>query len=114
MSHSITSARSLWPPGVLRQPPIDAFQQVSELRGRNRHRHVRAVTRNGRRPNKTSALQPLRIEAQALAVVPQHLDQAATPTTEHKQVAIVRITLEDFLNQDRQAVEPFALMWSST
>lgn len=91
---------------MLRQPPIDAFQQIPELGGRNRHRHVRAVARNSRRPNEASALQSLRIKAQALAIVPQHLDQATTSTAEHKQVAIVWITLEDFLDEHCQPIEP--------
>lgn len=32
------------------------------------------------------------------------------PTTEHKQVAIVRITPEDFLDQHRQAVKSLSVM----
>src|SRR5579863_339046 len=104
MSHQDTSARSLRAPGVLRQSPIDSFQQISKLRRRNRHGHLRAVARNSRRPNKASALQPLRKQAHALAVMPQHLDQTAAPPTEYKQMALVCITLEDFLDLDRQAV----------
>jgi hypothetical protein len=58
-----------------------ARDRIAELSGQG------TVASNGLRP--------------MLAVVPQHLDQAATPTTEHKQVAVVRITPEDFLNEHR-------------
>jgi hypothetical protein len=72
-------------PRVLRQTPIDAFQQISKLRRRDRHcairavalSAIRAVALSGRWPDEASALQPLRKQAHALTNVPQHLDQPA-------------------------------------
>ena len=55
-AHSIhirrSSARRLRPPGVLRHAPVDAFQQITQLRRRDRHHAVRPVTarRSGRAP----------------------------------------------------------------
>src|SRR5229473_318934 len=95
-------------PRALRQSPIDPFQQICQLRRRDRHRPIRAVVRNGRWPDKTAAFQPLREQAQALAVVPQHLDQGAAPAAEHEQMAIVGIAPERLLYQQRQSIEALA------
>ena len=76
------SANGLWTPRLLRQPPIDAFQQIAKLRRRDRHRAVRAIAGGRRRPDKTAAFQPLREQAHALAVVPQHFDQATAPAAD--------------------------------
>ena len=91
------STCSLRPPRVLRQTPVDAFQQISQLRRRDRHRPIRALARNGRWPDKTAALEPLGEQAHALAVVPQHLDQATRRPRNTEQMAIVRIALERLL-----------------
>src|SRR6266508_2775831 len=66
------SAGRLWPPRVLRQPPVNAFEKIAELRRRHRYCPIRR-----RWPDEATALQPLREQAHALAIVPQHLDQAA-------------------------------------
>src|SRR5437660_5595731 len=102
------SARGLRTPCLLRQPPVDAFQQISQLRRRDRHRAIRAIARSSRRPDEATALQPLGEQAHALAVVPKHLDQAAAPPAEHKQLAIMSIALERLLHQQCQAVEALA------
>src|SRR6266545_7548748 len=68
------SAGRLWPPCVLRQPPVNAFEKIAELRRRHRYCPIRR-----RWPDEATALQPLREQAHALAIVPQHLDQAAKP-----------------------------------
>src|SRR5947207_6769279 len=102
------SASCLRTPGVLRQTPVDAFQQISQLRRRDRHRPIRAVARNRRWPDKTTAFEPFCEQAHALAVVPKHLDQAAAAAAEHEQMAIMRVTLERLLYQQRQAVEAIA------
>jgi len=69
----------------LRQPPINSFQQISQLRWRDRHRALPAVAWSSQGPNKAAALHPLRKQAHALAIVPQHLDQGAAPAAEHEQ-----------------------------
>src|SRR5215472_723576 len=102
------SACRLRPPGVLRQPPIDAFQQISQLRRRDGHRAILAFARNGRWPDKTPAFEPFCEQAHAKTVVPQHFDQRAAPAAEHEQMASVRIALERLLHQQRQAVEALA------
>src|SRR5439155_15195416 len=102
------STRRLRSPRLLWQPPIDPFQQISQLRRLDRHRHVRAIARKGRGPDEATALQSLRKQAHALTIVPQNLDQPAAPAAEHKQMAIVRIELERLLHQHRQAIEPLA------
>src|SRR5580704_1656869 len=103
-----SSARGLRPPGVLRQTPVDPFEQIAELRRRDRHRPVRGFARNGRWPDEASALQPLGEKAHPLAVVPQDLEQATAPPAEHEQMAVVGIALEGLLHQHRQAIEAFA------
>ena len=55
MPHSAGRLRS---PRVLRHPPVDAFQQIAELRRRDRHHAVRR-----RRPDEAPALQPFRKQA---------------------------------------------------
>src|SRR5262245_10533884 len=102
------SARRLWTPAVLRQPPVDAFQQISQLRRRDRHRAIRVLAWSARWPDKSAAFEPLHEQAHALTVMPQHFDQRAPPTAEYEQMASVGIKLERLLHQQRQAVEAFA------
>src|SRR6266702_1390384 len=104
----LRSARCKRTPRVLRQTPVNAFQQISQLRRRDRHRAIRAVAGNRRWPDKTAAFQPLRVKAHALTVVPQNLDQAAAPAAEYEQMPVVRISLERLLHQQRQPIEPLA------
>src|SRR5260370_21093574 len=68
--------------------------------GRDRHRLA-----FGPGPHEATAIQPLGEQAHPLAVVPQHLDQAAALAPEHEQVATVRIPFQRLLHQQRQAVE---------
>jgi len=66
-------------PRLLRHPPVDPFQQISQLRRRDGHRSIRR-----RGPDEASALQPFGEQAHALAVVPENLDQRAAPAAEHE------------------------------
>src|SRR4029077_3040478 len=86
----------------------DPFQQISQLRRRDRHRLVRIFLRNGQWPHKAASLQPLGEQTHALAIVPEHLDQSTTPAAEYEQVAIVRVALERLLHQRCQAIEALA------
>src|SRR5713226_5279681 len=90
-------------PRVLRQTPIDPFEEVAELRRRDHHRPI-----HSRWPDEAATFQPLRKQAHALPVMPQHLDQATATAAEHEQMAVVRIALERLLYQQRQAVEALA------
>jgi len=58
-------SRSLWTPRVLRHAPVNAFQEIAELRRRDRD-----GARRHRGPDEAATLQPLGEQAQALAVVP--------------------------------------------
>src|SRR5215204_6435646 len=102
------SARRLWAPRLLWQPPVDAFKQISQLCRRDRHRVIRAVARSARRPDEAAALQPLRVQAHALAVVPQHLNQRTAPAAKDEQVPAMRIALELLLGQQRQSIKALA------
>ena len=93
------SARRLRSPRVLRHPPVDAFEQVAKLRRCDRHH---AVSR--RRPDEAASLQTFGEQAHALAVMPQHLDQSATPAAEHEQMPAMRIMFERLLHLQRQAL----------
>src|ERR1700720_677853 len=97
------SAGCLRSPGLLRHPPVDAFEQIAELRRRYCHRSVGWL-----RPYEATPLQPLGKQAHALPVMPQHLDQPATAATKHEQMPAVWVTLERLLHQQRQAIKPLA------
>src|SRR5882672_3772630 len=93
-------SRGLWTPRVLRHAPIDAFQQIAELRRRDRDGSCRR-----RGPDEAAAFQPLGEQAHALAVVPQNLDQPTAPSAKHEKLSAVRIALELLLHQERQAIK---------
>src|SRR5215470_9855385 len=99
----LRSAGSLWSPRVLRHPPIDAFQQIAELRRRDRHHTIR-----WRRPEEAASFQPLGEQAHPLPIMPEHFDQSAAPAAEHEQMPIVRIAPERLLHQQCQAIKSFA------
>src|SRR5215472_19152612 len=73
--------RQLRFPSALRAPPIDAFQKHRQLRSRQRNRAASCL-----RPHKAPALQPLREQAQPVAIEPKNFDQIATPAAEHKHL----------------------------
>src|SRR3546814_11886369 len=58
--------------GALGTPPVDAFEQHRKLRRGEAH-----LAGLGDRPDETAAVHALREEAQALAVLPEQLDQIA-------------------------------------
>src|SRR5260370_35227465 len=89
-------SRCLWTPRMLRHAPVDAFQQIAELRRRDRDDALRC-----RRPDEAAALQPLREQTHALPVVPQNLDQSPATSAHAKKLAAVRIPLDRRLNQPR-------------
>src|SRR5215468_12000453 len=93
-------SRGLWTPRVLRHAPVDAFQQIAELCRRDRDDTLRC-----RRPDEAATLQPLGEQAQALAVVPQDLDQPAAPTAKHEKLSTVWIALQLLLHQEAQAIK---------
>jgi len=78
----------------------DAFQQVAQLRRRDRHR---LILRS--RPHEAAAIQALGEQAHPLAVVPQDLHQTTALAAEHEQVTTVRVSLQRLLHQQRQTVE---------
>jgi hypothetical protein len=46
--------------------------------------------------------------------MPKDLQQSAALAAEYEQVPTVRVALQHFLHQQRQAIEAAPLMWSST
>src|SRR3954465_7251861 len=97
------SAGRLRTPGLLRHPPVDAFQQITKLRGRDGHRAI-----CWRRPQKATTLQPLGKQAHALSIMPKHFDQAAAPPAEHEQMPAVRVVPQRLLHHECQAIKTFA------
>src|SRR5258708_39749703 len=77
--------------------PMAPGEKVAALRRRDRHHAV-----GRRRPQEAAALQPLREQARALAVVPDHLQKIASPATEAKQMPAQRIAAQDLLHLQRQ------------
>src|SRR5205807_7023664 len=87
------SSHRCWSPRLLRMSPVDAGQQISELRGRDRHYSVGQA-----RPQETAPLQALREQARALTIVPDHLQQVAATTTEAKQMTAQRVAMQNLLD----------------
>src|SRR5688572_4693553 len=90
-------------PGSLRVPPIDPFEQVTEL-----CRCDRDDTIGRRRPEEATPLQALGVEREAEPVVPENLDQITSAATKGKDIARVRVATEVLLHLQRQAVHAAA------
>src|SRR5208283_163987 len=90
-------------PGFLRHSPVDARQEIGELRGRNRHDAVRDGG-----PQKPPALKPLHEQARPVAVMPNQLDQVASAPPEDPQITGMRIAPERLLHHQRQGAEALA------
>jgi hypothetical protein len=97
---NISSSGSLWTPGCLRHPPIDAGQKVRQLRNADRDYAVCQ-----RWPQKAAALQPLRKQTRALAVMPNDLDQVAAAASKNVEITNMRISLQTLLHETREARE---------
>src|SRR3546814_14534630 len=76
------------------------------------HRKLRRgeadLARLGDRPDEPAAVHALREQAQALAVIPEQLDQIAALAAEREQRARVRTLLQHLLHQHREPIEPLA------
>src|SRR3546814_4635219 len=86
--------------GALGTPPVDAFEQHRKLRRGEAH-----LAGLGDRPDETAAVHALREEAQALAVIPEQLDQIAALAAEREQRARVRTLLQNLLHQHGRSEE---------
>src|SRR3546814_6182836 len=64
--------------------------------------------RLGDRPDEPAPVHALREQAQALAIVPEQLDQIAALAAEREQRARVRTLLQHLLHQHRETIEPLA------
>src|SRR5689334_24083383 len=84
-------------PCFLRMTPVNARQEITELRRRDRHYTVGRA-----RPQEAAALQSLREQAGTLAVMPDHFQQIAAPPTKAKQMPAQRIAAQHFLHLQRQ------------
>src|SRR5215472_15861497 len=96
---SSRSARAFGPPCPLRIPPVDSFEHVGHLPRRNRND---ALLR--RRPDELPAVEPLGVERQPNAVMPEDLRQVASAPAEEVETAAVRIALQLLLNLKRQSL----------
>ena len=68
-------------PGSLWMTPVDALQEVAELRRRDRNDPVR-----GRGPGEATPFQSLGVKRQAEPVMPKHLDQIAAASAEDVEI----------------------------
>src|SRR5690606_42109328 len=94
---------SLRPPGVLRVTPVYPLQHVAELCGRQAHR-----TFLDRRPDEASPIEPLGVERQAQPIMPEDLDQGSALAAEDEEIAGVGITLQPFLDLEREPLHAAA------
>src|ERR1700704_4987986 len=99
LSASARAHRSI---GTDRRTPIDTLAQHRQLRWRQDRGPLAR-----QRPDKSPALQPLRVKAQARTVPPQNLDTIRALAAEHEQVPRMRGLLQHVLHQHGQAIESF-------
>jgi hypothetical protein len=83
-------------PGSLRVAPISCFEQVAELRRRDRHDAA-----GGRRPDETPALKPLGVKRQTEPVVPKDFDQIPSASAKDVKIAGMGIATKSFLDRKR-------------
>jgi len=62
--------------------PVDAFEQIAELRRRDRYRTIRRLW-----PDEAATLQPLGVKRHAETVMPENLDQLAVLAAEDVEIA---------------------------
>src|ERR1700681_2107915 len=86
-------------PGSLRMAPINRFEQVAELRRRDRNYPV-----GGPRPDEATPLEPLGVKRQPEPIVPKDLDQIASPSSEDVKIAGMGIPTKGFLDLQRQPI----------
>src|SRR5262249_16955843 len=82
-----------------RDAPINSFVQHRQLR---RRQDYSAFLRQ--RPDKSSALQPFRIQAQPRPVPPENFDSVGSLPAEYKQMPAIRIPLQ-FLHHHGKAIK---------
>lgn len=86
--NALSLSNGAWTPTLLRHSPVDAREQAAKLRRRDRHGPVRHGL-----SQEAAAIEPLGVQARALAVVPDHRDQVALPAAEDEQVPGMAIAL---------------------
>src|SRR5580698_1190656 len=99
-NNEYSSYRNLRRPGPLWPAPIDAFHQHRKLGSRQRY-----CTFTRLRPNEASALQSLREQTKAVAVIPKQLDRVSAPTPENKDMAREWLLLEHCLHLCAQTLK---------
>src|SRR3954453_11491343 len=87
------SSRGTRPDGVARIPPINPVQHVAQLGGGNTHH---ALARRG--PQEATLFQALRIKRHADPIVPKNFYQITAGTSEHVEIARMRIPAERLLD----------------
>jgi len=88
-------------PSLLRHAPVDPLEQHRQLCSRYADL---AVPCSG--PNKPTLLEALAKQTRALCIPPDDLQEISVPFPEHKQVAGIRVKLQNLLSLRCQRVEP--------
>ena len=83
-----------------RRSPVDAFEQHRELRRRERHR---SAGRLG--PYEATSLQPLRQQAQAITIEPQHLHHVPATAMKDKHVTRQGLLFQHSLHLRTEAMK---------
>jgi hypothetical protein len=99
----LSLSRALRPPRMLRVSPVDAFEQVTQLRGRDDNRIIL-----GGRPDEAALFQALGVERGAQPVVPKNLNELTALASEDIKIARMRIASQRLLDAQSQRVHAAA------
>src|SRR5271169_4373956 len=104
-SHQTNNIQSTSEPrriGSNRRSPINSFDQHRQLR---RSQHCGSFLGQG--PNKSTALKPFRVEAQASPIPPQDFYLVGSLAAKGKDMPVIRALLDDFLHEHGEPIESF-------
>src|SRR5262249_49034570 len=93
-------ARHLRAPGAFGHPPVDAFGQHRQLRGRHRNHAILRLW-----PHKPATIETFGIENEPLTVPPKDLQQVTAPPATAEKLAAERVLAELLRDQCRQPAE---------
>src|SRR6185312_13584625 len=99
-AEKLQSDDDLWPCRPRRGAPIDRFQKHGQLRHGQRDKPLL-----GLRPDETTTIQLLRVQAHALTIPEQNLHQVTSTTAKNVERAAVGIVLQCRLHLRRERVE---------
>src|SRR5271165_1083431 len=88
---------------MLRVSPVDTFEQVAQLRGRDNNRTFLCG-----RPDEAALFQALGVERGAQPVVPEYLNELTALASEDIEIARMRIAPQRLLDAQSQRVHAAA------